>query len=278
MKKFIYLIFLIIACSKKTSTTQPPNPSNPYQASDFWGFKAKSKLKYSYHDSTIYNYSFYSSTIIMPNPDTLTRTFGDTNQLTIPYQDSIWSILNTTKVIYDTLKINNNYIASKIRGYDFFKELNINIEYDYPYPLNPSYVPISPISIPTKDSLYIVNFIFACSLRVYIDTVFIDSSKLSSSKIDSLNYIIVSSIYSRVKYHYKFDKIVSGNLNCNSQDTTTKQDYATKFILDTIKLLSYNEINYRAYLDTTFARIQHSSNNPNSNLIISKRIKWFFKP
>ena len=274
MRFIILLLILLFACSKKT--TEPSNPKNPYSSLEFWNFLPKTKKIYLYLDSAYYKYSFYYSNWIIPNYDTLVRSFGDTSSLTLPYYDSIWSIANPIKIIYDTIKVFDNYLQRNLKVFDFFKEISVNLPYKYPYPLNQNLKPIESAYKAIYDSLLIGNFMFDCSLKVYIDTIYVDSSISKISQINDTTYSITNLIFSKVKYRYKFNKISNNqNLNCNESDTIIKQNYAYKFTIDSLKLISYKGILYQSTFDTAFAYIQHHT-NADANLSFVRKIRMSF--
>ncbi len=119
--------------------------------------------------------------------------------------------------------------------------------------------------------------IFSCSLLVYFDTIYIDSSRGFSTQINDTTYILTTELFSRIKYRYKFDRIVlNEGLVCNETDTVLKQDYALKYVLDTIRLIKNKGLVYMSKFDTLYAKIQHHTNNANSNIETLKKIKLYF--
>ena len=255
MSFVILFLILLFACSKKA--TEPSNPKNPYSSLEFWNFLPKTKKTYLYLDSAYYKYSFYYSIWINPNYDTLVRILGDTSNLILPYYDSIWSIVNPIKIIYDTIKVFDNYLQRTIKFFDFFKEIGVSLPYKYPYPINQNLNPIESTYKAIYDSLIIGNFMFDCSLK---DT----------------NYSNINLIFSKVKYRYKFNKISNNpNLSCNESDTITKQNYAYKLTIDSLKLISYKGILYQSTFDTAFAYIQHHT-NADANLSFVRRMRMIF--
>ncbi|MCX7947437.1 MAG: hypothetical protein N2504_02460 [candidate division WOR-3 bacterium] len=269
--KRIFIILTLISCSKKTTT--PEIPQNPYDAFNFWNFKPFTKFTYEYRDSTIYKYSFYITILNPPNADTLVRNFLDTSNLSIKLKDSIWSIVNPAKVTYDTIKLNQNSVIFRHLAYDIKKEKHTYK--NYPYPLIQSFKPIQQTSILLNDTLKIGNFMWSCSLIVFIDTLYIDSSRATSNKINDTFYI-KEEVFSRIKYRYKFDRIVlNEGLKCDASDTLIKENYGYKYTFDSTKLVAYKGIKFRAYFDTTYAYIKHHT-NADASFQISKNIKWFF--
>jgi len=277
MKRLILSFLIILSCSKKTTSPEnPQNPINPYEIFSFWGIKPNSKITYSYYDSTIYKYSFYSSYKIMPNPDTLVRMFSNTLNNSIFYKDSIWSIAKSPEIYYDTLSVMENYLISRFRIH-FLKDIILyQSYYKYPYPLPQSWIPIQQFLKYIKDSIIIGNPLNSCSLIVYLDTLYIDSLKAITNKLNDTTYLIISDIFSRIKYRYKFDRIVlDGCLRCNETDTIIKENYAYKRTIDSIKLIAYKGIIYSSHFDTLYGYIKHHT-NAEASLQTSRRIKINF--
>lgn len=267
----ILIILTLVSCSKKT--TNPETPQNPYDVFSFWNFKPFTKFIYEYRDSTVYRYSFYMTVIYPPNADTLVRNFLDTSNLSIRLNDSVWSIVNPPKVTFDTIRIAQNSIVFKYLAYDIGKE---KYTYrNYPYPLIQNFKPVQQTSILLNDTLKMGNFIWSCSLIVFLDTLYIDSSKAFSNKVNDTFYI-KEEVFSRIKYRYRFDRIVlNEGLKCDASDTIMKENYGYKYTLDSIKLLAHKGIKFRTYFDTTYAYIKHHT-NADASFQVLKSIKWFF--
>lgn len=211
--------------------------------------------------------------IYPPNADTLVRNFLDTSNLSIRLNDSVWSIVNPPKVTFDTIRIAQNSIVFKYLAYDIGKE---KYTYrNYPYPLIQNFKPVQQTSILLNDTLKMGNFIWSCSLIVFLDTLYIDSSKAFSNKVNDTFYI-KEEVFSRIKYRYRFDRIVlNEGLKCDASDTIMKENYGYKYTLDSIKLLAHKGIKFRTYFDTTYAYIKHHT-NADASFQVLKSIKWFF--
>ncbi|MEO0213139.1 MAG: hypothetical protein ABIL49_04600 [candidate division WOR-3 bacterium] len=272
MKRYFIIFFIFFGCSKKV--TSPENPKNPYEAFSFWNIKPNSKFIYGYSDSSIYKYSFYYTLTSYPNPDTLVRTLFDTMNLSIPIKDSIWLIADTPRIRYDTIKIVENGILFKNWAHEVRKE--ISVQKFYPYTLTQNWTPIQKSYSVINDSVKIGSFFWSCSLMVYLDTLYIDSSKGFSNKINDTLYSLYDEIFMRIKYRYKFDKIVlNQGLECKESDTIIKQNYAYKLTKDSIYLVPYKGITYRHIFDTLYAHISHHT-NAEASIQISRNIKWKF--
>ncbi|MCS7244899.1 MAG: hypothetical protein N2504_01025 [candidate division WOR-3 bacterium] len=235
----IFLIFSF-ACSKKSSDSQQNPPFSKYDILTYWGYGIGKTHKYYTKDSlrVIISPSIDSTYI---RNDTMLKVIGDTfGNLNVVFSDSFY--LAQIKR-YDTFFVYSPFVADSVKSINFIRDtIKVNLEYKIfkaPLQLNEIWTPIEAQSRPVNDTIIITNQqIQPCSLRIYFDSLKIDSSKkvVIETGNDS-TYKLFSKTHSKIKYRYQTKP--QSNI-CS--DTTIKKDTAYLVNYDTTYLKAYTGI------------------------------------
>jgi len=245
------LILLIFGCSKKSDNSSPQNPQfSKYDILLYWGFGIGKSHKYYALDTTKFKIANLDSTTVYQ--DTFLRiikdTFGDLN---VEFYDSS---LSTYNKIYDTFYVYNPFVIDTM-NFQFLNNTQIKISnkiFKAPLVLNDSWTPIESQSKAVYDTIFFTNQqISPCSLRIYVDSFKVDSTKkiVIEAGNDS-TFKILSHNFFKVKYRYQTKP---QSIICS--DTTIKNDTAYITSIDTTYLKAFLGILKIYRFDSTYAKV-----------------------
>ncbi|MEO0143513.1 MAG: hypothetical protein ABIL49_07405 [candidate division WOR-3 bacterium] len=250
-----FIIFIFLACSKKSDQTSPQNPTfSNYDVIRYWGYDVGKTHKY---------YAIDTSRFIIPNltdttmvyQDTFLRVIKDTfGNLNVEYYDSFYT---SQSKIYDTLYVVNPFVIDTIRTVNFLDSTSqVSMGYKVfkaPLSLNDNWIPIESQSKYIGDTLRLsAQQLGSCTLWIYLDSLKIDSSKkVVIEASPDTSFKLFSKVFSKIKYRYQTKPQTPF---CN--DTTIKKDTAFITSFDTTYLKAYLGIMNMYRFDSTIANLQ----------------------